>query len=88
MPKRRTELQVEVSETAVKVKNGDRVLTLPHALASADPEEIVDFVVALDDIAHWDAPHQGEEIDIETLQKIIRAIEDEFDKLGLEIAFE
>lgn len=89
MPARRQgELQVELIDGAIKVAAGDRVLSLPNASAPADMEENVDFVVALDDIGHWDAPNQAEEIDIETVRKIVRAIEMEFDKLCLGIAFE
>jgi hypothetical protein len=89
MSKRRQgELLVELTAGAIKVKNADKVLTLRQVSDIPDAEPPSDFIVALDDIAHWDPPHEAEEIDIGTLQKIVSAIELEFDKLGLEIAFE
>jgi len=89
MPKRRQgELLVELTEGAIKIKMAGKVLTLRQLLDSAEEEDQPCFVVALDDIAHWDSPNETDEIDIEILKKIVEAIELEFDKLGLEIAFE
>ncbi len=36
----------------------------------------------------FDPPHQGEEVSVEQLQVIAQAIEAEFDRLGLVVAFE
>lgn len=46
------------------------------------------YVVALDDLAYWDEPHQAEEIAIEDLRTIVRAIEAEFARRGEEVDFE
>jgi Immunity protein 74 len=37
---------------------------------------------------NWDAPHDEVEIEVEELQKIVQAIEEEFDKLGLVVEFD
>ena len=47
-----------------------------------------DFTIDLDSILTWDAPHDEIEIEVEELQKITTAIEEEFDKLGLVVEFE
>jgi hypothetical protein len=89
MPKRRQAgLIVELTEGSLRIKSQEKVLTLISAQNPPDAEELTDFIVSLDDIAHWDAPHENVEINIEFLQKIVQAIEVEFDKLGLKVEFE
>ena len=51
-------------------------------------EDPADFTVDLDRILSWDAPHDEIEIEIKELQKILQAIEEEFEKLGLVVAFD
>ncbi|HYP57048.1 MAG TPA: Imm74 family immunity protein [Beijerinckia sp.] len=86
--RRQTELKVELTEGAIRVIRGDRVLTLISGAGLPNEEELADFVVCLDDIAHWDAPHENIEIGIEELQKIVEVIEDEFDRRGLKLEFD
>ncbi len=54
----------------------------------ANTEDQADFIVDLDSIFSWDAPHDEIEIEVEELQKIVQAIEEEFEKLGLVVEFD
>ena len=82
------ELRVELTEGAIRVLKGDRVLTLTRGSAPPDAEDTPDFVVLLDEISFWDAPHGDDEIEMTDLQKIVEMIEDTFDRHGLTVAFE
>ena len=80
--------RIILTEGAVRVLWGERVLTIRSAPALQDVEEPADFVVDMDQIVSFDAPHESEEISVEQLQAIAQAIEAEFDRLGLVVAFE
>lgn len=86
--KRRPSPTVDITEGAIRVSSRGRVLTLMAAAPPPDAEDRTDFLIHLDDIAFWDAPHDAEEVDIDELQRILDAIEAECDKHGLSIAFE
>lgn len=64
------------------------MLTLTPIHAPPNAEETPDFILALDDIDCWDAPHDETMIEVEELQRIVRAIEDECDARGLTVEFE
>ncbi|WP_298352620.1 Imm74 family immunity protein [Rhodoblastus sp.] len=42
----------------------------------------------LDDLVCWDPPDDGTEIEMRELQKILEAIDDAFERLGLDVAYE
>lgn len=85
---RRAGPQIILTEGAVRVLWGERVLTIRSAPALQDVEEPADFVIDMDQIVSFDPPHEAEEISVEQLQAIAQAIEAEFDRLGLVVAFE
>jgi hypothetical protein len=88
MARRSPALTVEITEGAIRVKSRGRLLTLVAAASPPDAEDAPDFLVMLDDIAFWDAPHSDEEIEIDDLQRILDAIETECDNHGLSVEFE
>jgi hypothetical protein len=80
--------QIILTEGAIRVVWGERVLTILPAPALPDVREPADFVIDMDQIVSFDPPHESEEIGVEQLQAIAQAIEAEFDRLGLVVAFE
>jgi hypothetical protein len=89
MGRRGAGVEVEITEGAIRVRSQGRALTIPNAPRPADDEgEEADFVVYLDDIAHWDPPDDETTIEIDELQKILDAIERELERRGLSVEFE
>jgi hypothetical protein len=91
MPKRGAKsIAVKLTEGSIRVHVRDRVLTIfPVAGANSGPEaDGADFVVDLDEILCWDPPHQSVEIEVAELLEILKAIEDEFERLGLVVEFD
>lgn len=91
MPKRGPRsLQVVLTEGSIRVRSQDRILTiLPQPGANARPDgDGADFVVDLDEILCWDPPHESVEIEVADLPDILKAIEDEFERLGLVVEFD
>jgi hypothetical protein len=88
MARRGSAIEVEITEGAIRIRCADRVLTLPNAPPPDGADEITDFFVRLDEIEHWDAPHDDILIDIVELQKILEAIEAQVEKHGLTVEFE
>lgn len=84
----RSKIKVEMTEGAFRVRQDDRMLTIHAEAPDAESGEDIDFVVRLDEIAHWDAPDQDQEIDIVELQKILDAVEKELAKHGLTVDFD
>ncbi len=80
--------RIALTEGAIRVTWAQRVLTILPASALPDVEEPADFVVDMDQILSWDPPHEADEIGVEDLQAIAQAIEAEFERLGLVVAFE
>jgi Immunity protein 74 len=90
-------MQVSLTEGSIRVRSCDKMLTIlpaprpcPANLAqpaSADEAE-ADFIVDLDEILCWDPPNDSVEIEIEELLDIVRALETEFERLGLVIEFD
>lgn len=85
---RRNPFEVEITEGAIRVRHGKRVLTIVNAPPPPNAEEATDFFVRLDELDHWDAPDDETPIDIVELQKILEAIETEVEKHGLSVTFE
>jgi hypothetical protein len=81
-------MDVELTEAVIRVRQSGRTLTIPVAPPDSESGAAVDLVVHLDAIDRWDAPHDEIEIGIETLQKILEAIERRLDQLGLGVDFE
>ena len=88
MGRRASAIEVEVTEGAIRVRQSGRTLTIPIAPPDVDSPEDADFLVRLDDIESWDAPDDETPIDIEALQKILDAIEDQLDRQGLVVDFD
>ena len=88
MAKPRTEPRITLTEGSIRVHWGARILTILPASSPPNTEDPADFTVDLDQILTWDTPHDEIEIEIEELQKIVQAIEDEFEKLGLVVEFD
>jgi Immunity protein 74 len=90
MAKRGALTEIEIGESAILVRSRGRALTISGVaptLAEADEEE-ANFIVRLDDIVHWDSPHDDTTIEIEELQEILDAIERQAARRGLSVAFE
>lgn len=89
MAKRRDlEPKITLTEGSVRVRRGEKILTLLPLPSFPNAEDPPDFIVDLDGILCWDAPHQAIEIEIEELGHIVHAIEEEFERLGLKVEFE
>ncbi len=84
----RPRLAVELTEGAFRVSQGELRLTIFAVKDLADVEHPADFVVRLDEILTWDAPHDDQEISVEELQKIAAEITTECERHGLSVAFE
>jgi hypothetical protein len=81
-------LEVEVTEGAIRVRQGSRVLTITPTQPPPDADEAPDFIIHLDDIETWDAPANEVEIEVTELQMILRAVEEECERHGLSVEFE
>lgn len=88
MARRKPAIEVEITEGAIRVRHAGRTLTVVASPPPPDAGEAPDFLVSLDDIEHWDAPHEGDEIEVDKLQMILTAIEDECDRHGLTVEFD
>lgn len=89
MPKRRDlEPRITLTEGSIRVRRGERILTILPMPNPPNAEDPSDFMVDLDSVLNWDPPHEDIEIEIAELQKIVQAIEAEFEKLGLVVAFD
>jgi hypothetical protein len=85
---RRRGPQIVLTEGAIRVTWGARVLTILPGVPLQNVEERADFVIDMDQILNFDPPHDSDEISVEELQIIAQAIEAEFDRLGLVVEFE
>jgi Immunity protein 74 len=88
MARRGSAIEVDITEGAIRVRRAGRLLTVAIAPSSPDADVDSDIVLRLDDIEHWDAPHEDVSIEIEELQTILDAIEEQLEKRGLTVAFE
>ena len=81
-------LDVEVTEGAIRVRQGGRVLTITPTPPRPETGDAPDFIIHLDDIDTWDTPHNEIEIEVAELQMILRAVEEECERHGLSVEFE
>lgn len=88
MARRAGGYKVEMTEGAIRVRRGERTLTIPTAPPDAESGEEADFIVRLDDLEHWDPPDDETLIDIDELQKILDAVEMQLEKHGLSVDFD
>jgi hypothetical protein len=65
-----------------------RTRTILPSPPPPNAEEAADFTVNLDDLVCWDAPDEETEIEMTELQKILEAIDEAFEKLGLSVEYE
>ncbi len=79
---------VELTEGAIRVSWRGRIRTILPGPPPAGSEEAADFIVILDDLVCWDPPDDQTEIEMNELQKILEAIDDAFDRLGLDVAYD
>ncbi len=88
MARRKPAIEVEITEGAIRVRHAGRTLTIVASPPPPSAENAPDFIIRLDDIEHWDAPDADDEIEVEKLQAILTAIEDECDRHGLSVEFD
>jgi hypothetical protein len=86
--KRGDKPEVELTEGAIRVIWRGRIRTILPSPPPPNAEETADFIVNLDDLMCWDEPHDESEIAMNELQKILEAIDDTFDRLGLSVVYE
>jgi hypothetical protein len=84
----RGRLSVELTEGAFRVTCGSKSLTIFPAADLPSAATPVDFVIRLDEILTWDAPHDDSEVEVEDLQKIVAGITAECERRALTVAFE
>jgi hypothetical protein len=81
-------LDVEVTEGAIRVRRGSRMLTITPTPPPPGAGDAPDFLIHLDEIETWDAPNDDVEIGVAELQLILQALEAECERHGLSIEFE
>jgi hypothetical protein len=81
-------LDVDLTEGAIRVRQGSRVLTITPTPPPPNAGDAPDFIIHLDDIETWDAPDNEVEIEVAELQMILHAVEAECERHGLSIEFE
>jgi len=86
--KRGDKPEVELTEGAIRVVWRGRTRTILPSPPPPNAEDTADFTVSLDDLMCWDAPDDESEIEMAELQRILEAIDDAFDRLGLSVAYE
>ena len=86
--KRGDKPEVELTEGAIRVVWRGRTRTILPAPAPTNAEDAADFTVSLDDLVCWDPPDDETEIEMTELQIILEAIDEAFDRLGLDVAYE
>mgnify|MGYP000046402890 CR=1 FL=1 len=80
-------MSVEFFEDHCRVSLGKKTCSIP---LQSDPEgeDGPDILVLLDEVTHWSAPNEAEEISLEALAKIAEMIERACAKQGLSVEFE
>ena len=81
-------MTVELTEGGFRVTCGPKSLTIFPAVDLPSAATPLDFVIRLDEILTWDAPHEDSEVEIDDLQKIAAGITAECERRGLTVAFE
>jgi hypothetical protein len=80
--------EVALTEGAIRVSWKGKVRTILPSPKPPDAEDEADFFVDLDDIVCWDAPDDEIEIEMHELQRILEAIDEAFDRMGLVVAYD
>ena len=80
-------MNTDVFETHMIVTLGRKTALVP-VVHEPEGEDGPDFLILLDDVTHWQAPHADEDISLEDLAKITELIERDCEKLGLDVEFE
>jgi hypothetical protein len=86
--KRGDKPEVALTEGAIRVSWKGKVRTILPCPKPPDAEDEADFFVDLDDIVCWDAPDDDTEIEMHELQRILEAIDETFERMGLTVAYE
>jgi hypothetical protein len=86
--KRGDKPEVELTEGAIRVVWRGRTRTILPAPSPPNAADAADFTVSLDDLVCWDPPDDETEIEMTELQIILEAIDEAFDRLGLDVAYE
>jgi len=79
--------EVALTEGAIRVSWKGRVRTIMPSAKPPDAEDEADFFVDLDDIVCWDAPDEDIEIEMDELQRILEAIDEAFERMGLVVSY-
>ena len=82
--KKKSGPSVTLEADNLRVRVGDRQASFNAAL----DEETDVLVVDLDSTTHFDPPHEGQEIEVEMLQRLTVAIEAFADEEGIDLEFE
>jgi hypothetical protein len=80
--------QVELTEGAIRVSWRGKTRTILPSPPPTGTEDAPDFLVMLDDIVCWDPPDDQTEIEMTELQKILEAIDETFDRMGLTVDYD
>jgi hypothetical protein len=80
--------KVELTEGAIRVRQGNRTLTIRPIPPPPDADDAPDFIIHLDDVEAWDPPDNEAEIEVAELQMILQAVEAECERHGLSVEFE
>ena len=80
--------EVALTEGAIRVSWKGKVRTILPSAKPPDAEDEADFFVDLDDIVCWDPPDDDAEIEMDELQRILEAIDEAFDRMGLVVSYE
>lgn len=88
MTSKKPAIDVIATVDLLKVHYFDRTLTIKLETLNDEASNYSNFLIKLDEIEYWDAPHNTKTISIVELQKILDAIEIEAEKTGKIIEFE
>ena len=80
--------EVALTEGAIRVSWKGKVRTILPSAKPPDAEDEADFFVDLDDIVCWDTPDEDIEIEMDELQRILEAIDEAFERMGLVVAYD
>lgn len=84
---RRSRFTIELTEGAFRVSCGPKCLTVFPAARLPEMAAPADFLIRLDEILNWDAPHEDCEVEADDLRKIASEIVAECERRGLTVAF-
>jgi hypothetical protein len=83
------DFEIVIIEGAVRVKRGERSMTIRCCVNDFDEEDDdTDVIVYLDDITGWDPPHEKDPFEIDDLHQLLEAIEIALGREGLGVEFD